>query len=216
VILLGPPGAGKGTQAAAIREKYGVPHISTGDMLREAVAAGTLLGARVKEIMASGALVPDEVVGEVVAERLARPDARKGFLLDGFPRTIRQAGILETVLSARKERLDAVVKVNVSEDDVVRRLSGRRTCASCGSPFHVSFSAPRVEGICDACNGRLLQREDDREDVIRKRLAVYVEQTAPVAAWYAKKGLLREVDGSGPVEVVQGRVFEAIEEARAS
>lgn len=216
LILLGPPGAGKGTQAAAIREKYGVPHISTGDMLREAVAAGTALGVRVKGIMASGVLVPDEVVGEVVAERLAKADARKGFLLDGFPRTIRQAEILETVLSARKERLDAVVKVNVSEDDVVKRLSGRRTCKSCGAPFHVAFSAPKVEGVCDACNGKLLQREDDREDVIRKRLAVYVEQTAPLAAWYAKKGLLREVDGSGPVEDVQKRVFEAIAKARAS
>jgi adenylate kinase len=179
-------------------------------MLREAVAAGSALGTKVRGIMASGALVPDEVVGEVVAERLARPDARKGFLLDGFPRTVRQAEILDVVLTARKERLDAVVKINLSDDDVVRRLSGRRTCASCGALFHVEFSPPKRAGVCDACGGALAQREDDREDVIRRRLAVYAEQTAPVAAWYARKGLLRDVDGSGGAEEVSRRILAAL------
>ena len=211
MILLGPPGSGKGTQAAAVKERYGIPHISTGDMLREAIAAGTPLGMKVKDIMASGALVPDEIVGEVVAERLSRPDARKGFLLDGFPRTIRQAEILGTALSARREALDAVVKVNLSDEEVVRRLSGRRTCSACGAPCHAVFSPPRAAGVCDSCGGALKQRDDDKEDVIRNRLSVYHRQTAPLAEWYSKRGLLREVDGEGLVEEVQRRVFAALE-----
>jgi len=211
LILLGPPGSGKGTQAAAVKGRYGIPHISTGDMLREAVAAGTPLGMKVKDIMASGGLVPDEIVGEVVAERLSRPDARKGFLLDGFPRTIHQAEILGAALSARREALDAVVKVNLSDEEVVRRLSGRRTCSACGAPCHAVFSPPRAAGVCDSCGGALKQRDDDKEDVIRNRLSVYHRQTAPLAEWYSKRGLLREVDGGGLVEEVQRRVFAALE-----
>ena len=194
-----------------MKERYGIPHISTGDMLREAVAAGTPLGMKVKDIMASGGLVPDEIVGEVVAERLSRPDARKGFLLDGFPRTIHQAEILGAALSARREALDAVVKVNLSDEEVVRRLSGRRTCSACGAPCHAVFSPPRAAGVCDSCGGALKQRDDDKEDVIRNRLSVYHRQTAPLAEWYSKRGLLREVDGGGLVEEVQRRVFAALE-----
>lgn len=210
LILFGPPGAGKGTQAAAIRAKLGVPHISTGDMLREAIAAGTRVGLRVKALVGAGSLVPDEVVGEIVAERLARADARVGFLLDGFPRTLRQAEILEVVLQARKESLDHVVKLNLADDEVVRRLSGRRTCGKCGASFHVAFSPPKSDGICDACGTSLTQRDDDREDVIRKRLEVYREQTAPLAAHYAKRGLLREIDGTGSIEDVKRRALAAL------
>ncbi len=211
LVLFGPPGAGKGTQAAAVKERFGIPHISTGDMLREAIAAGTPVGARAKVIVETGGLVQDEVVGEVVAERLSRPDARKGFLLDGFPRTLRQAEILAVVLEARKEPLDHVVKLSLSDDEVVRRLSGRRTCGACGAPFHVALSPPRRQGVCDACGGALKQRDDDREDVIRNRLSVYEAQTAPLAAHYAAKGLLREVDGSGSVEEVRRRVLAALD-----
>jgi len=210
LILLGPPGAGKGTQAAAIRDRFGIPHVSTGDMLREAVAAGTALGEKVKGIMAAGRLVPDETVGEVVAERLARPDARKGFLLDGFPRTLRQAEILDTVLKTRSEGLDAVLEIALNDEDVVKRLSGRRTCAACGAPCHVAYAPPKVAGVCDACGGELRQRDDDTEGVIRNRLSVYHQQTSPLTAHYGARGLLRKVDGSGPVDEVKGRIFQAL------
>ncbi len=210
LILLGPPGAGKGTQAAAIRERLGIPHVSTGDMLREAVAAGTMLGSKVKGILASGRLVPDEIVGELVAERLGRSDAESGFLLDGFPRTIRQAEILDGVLKARGSALDAVLKISLGDDEVVRRISGRRTCASCGSLFHVEFSPPAKEGVCDSCGADLRQREDDREEVIRNRLAVYHEETAPLADYYAGRSLLREVDGTGTIESIQSRIMAAL------
>jgi len=210
LVLFGPPGAGKGTQAAAVKEKFGIPHISTGAMLREAIAAATPVGVRAKTLVESGSLVPDEMVGEIVAERLARHDARKGFLLDGFPRTLRQAGILDVVLKARREALDAVVKLNLGDEEVVRRLSGRRTCAGCGAPCHVEFSPPKVEGICNACGGELRQRDDDSEATIRRRLTVYREQTEPLAAHYASKGLLREIDGTGPVDDVKARVLAAL------
>ncbi len=210
VVLLGPPGAGKGTQAAAIRERFGVPHVSTGEMLREAIAAGTPLGKRVKAIVESGSLVPDEVVSEVVAERLGREDARKGFLLDGFPRTLRQAEALQNVMDARGESLDAVVRIRLDDEEVVGRLSGRRTCAACGAPCHVTYSPPRAAGVCDACGGALRQRDDDREEVIRKRLAVYHEQTAPLAEHYRALGLLRDVEGHGAVGDVTRRIFEAL------
>jgi adenylate kinase len=210
LVLFGPPGAGKGTQAAAVKEKFGIPHISTGEMLRESIAAGTPVGVKAKALVDSGSLVPDEVVGELVAERLARRDARRGFLLDGFPRTLRQATILEVVLKARTEPLDAVVKINLSDDEVVRRLSGRRTCPSCGASYHVAFSPPKVDGLCDACGGALSHRDDDREDVIRKRLTIYASQTAPLASHYGKLGLLKEVDGSGRIEEVRSRIFKAL------
>ncbi len=213
LVLLGPPGAGKGTQAAAVRERYGVPHVSTGEMLREAIAAGTALGTRVKEIVDSGSLVPDGIVGEVVADRLGRDDTGGGYLLDGFPRTLQQAEILNKVLEMRQESLDAVVRIRLDDDEVVRRLSGRRTCASCGAPCHLVFSRPRVAGICDACGGELRQRDDDHEDVIRKRLAVYREQTVPLAAHYRALGLLKDVDGQGPVREVTRRIFDALDAA---
>jgi len=210
LVLFGPPGAGKGTQAAAIKGKFGILHISTGEMLREAIAAGTPVGTKVKAIVGSGSLVPDEAVSELVAERLSRPDARRGFLLDGFPRTVRQADILDVVLTARREPLDAVVKIGLGDDEVVKRLSGRRTCASCGAPFHGLFSPPKKADVCDSCGGTLQQREDDREEVIRRRLAVYREQTSPLAAYYAAKGLLKEIEGSGSIEDVKRRICSTL------
>jgi adenylate kinase len=210
LVLFGPPGSGKGTQASAVKEVLGVPHISTGDMLREAIAAGTPVGLKAKTIVESGSLVPDEMVGEIVAARLARGDARKGFLLDGYPRTLRQAEVLEVVLTARREALDAVVKLNLEDDEVVRRLSGRRTCPSCGASFHVAFTPPRKEGVCDGCGSALTQREDDREETIRKRIGVYRQQTAPLAAHYAAKGLLKDVDGTGKPEEVRARILAAL------
>lgn len=210
LVLLGPPGAGKGTQAAVIREKYGIPHISTGEILREAIEAGTELGSRVKSIVESGSLVPDELVGEVVAERLSREDATRGFLLDGFPRTLRQAEILETVLSTRKQALTAVIKIDLEDEAVVRRLSGRRSCASCGALYHVESARPRADGVCDACGGQLRQREDDTEEVIRKRLKVYHRQTAPLAGHYRSSGHLRTVDGDGTRDEVTARVLKAL------
>lgn len=216
LVLLGPPGAGKGTQAVAIRRKYGIPHISTGEMLREAIAAGTDLGNKVRSIVESGALVPDDLIGEVVAERLARDDAAEGFLLDGFPRTIRQAEILESVLEGRKQPLTAVLKIALGDDEVVRRLSGRRTCASCGALCHVDSGPPVSEGTCDACGGSLGQREDDKEEVIRKRLRVYHRQTAPLTEHYRKEGLLLEVNGSGTRDEITGRVLSALERGAAA
>jgi adenylate kinase len=215
VVLFGPPGAGKGTQAAFVKERFGIPHISTGDMLREAIASGTPVGVRVKETVASGGLVSDETVGELVAERLSRQDARKGFLLDGFPRTIRQAQILDTVLKARKEPLNAVVKVQLPDEEVVKRISQRRTCPQCGALYHLVYSPPKIEGTCGACSAALVQRTDDCEDVIRNRLRVYHEQTAPLAAWYEGRGLLREVDGQGTVEEVGRRILAALGKAAA-
>ena len=212
LILLGPPGAGKGTQATAICDRFGVPHISTGDILRDAIGAETPVGVRAKEIVASGRLVPDEMAGELVAERLSREDARKGFLLDGFPRTIRQAQILETILKARREPLRAVVKLALPDEDVVRRLSGRRTCVRCGMPHHVESATPGAVGACVSCGGELRQREDDQEDVIRNRLRVYHEQTAPLAAWYAERGLLEEIDGRGTMDEVRRRLESALEQ----
>lgn len=216
MVLLGPPGAGKGTQAAAIRQRWGVPHISTGEMLREAIAAGTALGSKVKEIVDSGSLVPDDVVGEVVAERLGRPDARGGFLLDGFPRTLPQAEILDRILAVRGERLDAVVRIAIDDEEVVRRLSSRRTCASCGAPSRAGDGPRGAREACEACGGSLRQRDDDREEVVRKRLGVYHSQTAPLADHYRALGLLQDVDGAGEVAAVTRRVFaviEAVEEA---
>jgi adenylate kinase len=211
LILLGPPGAGKGTQAAAIRERYGVPHISTGDILREAIAAGTPLGRIVRSIVESGSLVPDEVIGEVVADRLSRDDARKGFLLDGFPRTLRQAEILDAMLKARREQLTAVISLELSDDEVVKRLSGRRTCTSCGALHHVDYSPSRAEGICDACGGKSERREDDKEDSVRTRIREYHVKTAPLSGLYSDLGLLRVVDGAGSVDEVTRRVAVAVE-----
>jgi adenylate kinase len=206
VILLGPPGAGKGTQAKMLTEKYGVPQISTGDILRAAVAAGTPLGKEAKSYMDRGALVPDAVVIGIVRDRLAEPDCQGGYLLDGFPRTVAQAEALTGMLRELGGPLPTVVSLEVDEEEVVRRLAGRRTCQACSEPFHVEFHLPRVAGMCDKCGGKLIQREDDKEETIRRRLQVYREQTEPLISYYQKQGLLKTVHGLGETGEVFARI----------
>ena len=206
VILLGPPGAGKGTQAQRLTQTLGIPQVSTGDILRAAVAAGTPLGREAKATMDQGALVPDGVVIGIIRERLAAPDCARGYILDGFPRTAAQAEALGETLQALGTPLTAVLSITVEPEELVRRLSGRRTCGSCGAAYHLTTAPPRRAGLCDRCGGALLQREDDREETIRKRLAVYREQTAPLVAYYRGRGLLREVDGRGDIDDVFARV----------
>lgn len=206
VILLGPPGAGKGTQAQRLTQTLGIPQVSTGDILRAAVAAGTPLGREAKATMDQGALVPDGVVIGIIRERLAAPDCARGYILDGFPRTAAQAEALGETLQALGTPLTAVLSITVDPEELVRRLSGRRTCGNCGAAYHMETAPPRRAGLCDRCGGALLVREDDREETIRKRLAVYREQTAPLVAYYRGRGLLREVDGRGDIDDVFARV----------
>lgn len=211
VILLGPPGAGKGTQAKMIIERYGVPQISTGDILRAAVAAGTPLGREAKTYMERGALVPDEVVIGIVRDRLTEPDCHGGYLLDGFPRTLAQAEALTRMLQELGTPLPTVVSLDVAEGELIRRLSGRRTCQTCGAVFHVEFHPPRAVGICDQCRGRLIQREDDQEETIRRRLQVYREQTEPLIGYYQTQGLLKRVNGLGETGGIFARISSILE-----
>jgi adenylate kinase len=213
VVLLGPPGAGKGTQAAVMRERYRVPHISTGDMLREAIAAGTSLGSQAKALVDAGQFVPDDVMAGLVKQRLEQPDAEDGFVLDGYPRNEAQGETLDGLLAAMGLPLDHVVMLDLDDAEIVRRLSGRRTCGTCGAPYHVSSAPPRQDGRCDRCAppaGTLLQRPDDREDVVTERLRVYRERTAPLADFYRRRGLLRTVDASGAVGEVERRILAAL------
>jgi adenylate kinase len=209
VAFLGPPGAGKGTQARELARGWGVPHIATGDMLREAVAAGTALGREAKGYMDKGALVPDDVIIGMIAERLRQPDARAGFLLDGFPRTIAQAEGLERLLKDLGLPLERVIYFDVATPELVRRLTGRRVCRACGHSFHVVSNPPRREAVCDACGGELYQRADDSEATVRNRLNVYTQQTAPLLDWYTGKGLLASVSGEGAIEAIGRRVQDA-------
>ena len=196
LILLGPPGAGKGTQAERLREDFGLPHISTGDMLRAQVAAGSELGTRAKRYMDEGSLVPDEVIVGMIVQRVSDPDAGDGFLLDGFPRNEAQADALAGALGGLDRRLTAVLAIEVADEELVRRLSGRRVCVKNPAHiYHVEFDPPKHEGVCDQDGSRLIQREDDREEVIRRRLEVYHAQTEPLIEFYDRAGLLRRVDG---------------------
>ena len=195
MVLLGPPGAGKGTQAAVLSRDFGIAHISTGDMLREALKAGTELGLKAKAFMEKGALVPDEVVIGLVGERLKRADTAKGFILDGFPRTPEQARSLGVTLDQLKMPLDAVVYFETSESVVVSRLSGRRVCSKCGSIFHIVNFKPKKDDSCDKCQASLVHRPDDREETVRKRLQVYTQQTAPLIEYYQREKLLVQVSG---------------------
>jgi adenylate kinase len=196
VIMLGPPGAGKGTQAQRLTDDFDVAYLATGDMLRGAVREGTELGRAAKSHMDSGALVPDELIIDVLLARLESEDARDGFILDGFPRTPAQAEALTAALQRRRRRVTAALLIEVPDEEVVRRLSGRRVCVKCGRVYHVEFDPPKHEGHCDVDGSRLEQRDDDRPETIRNRLAVYHEQTAPVADFYERRGLLRRIDGS--------------------
>ncbi len=206
LIFLGPPGAGKGTQAKKLVDLLGIPQISTGDILREKKREDSPLGHKVREIMSEGKLVPDEIVIEIVKERLGKPDCGKGFILDGFPRTIPQAEALEKILAEMRKQLDAVVYIDVPDEELIRRISGRRVCEECGEEYHIIFKPPRVEGVCDKCGGKLIQREDDKEEVVKKRIEVYNESTAPLVDFYEKKGLLKKINGVASME----NVFESI------
>lgn len=213
VVLLGPPGAGKGTQAAAMRERYRIPHISTGDMLRAAIAADTPLGRQAKALMEAGQLVPDDLMAVMVRERLHMADAAGGFLLDGYPRTVSQAETLDAMLDESGLALDRVLVLDLLDSEIVRRLSGRRSCAACGAPYHVTAAPPRQAGQCDHCaglEGGLMQRPDDREAVVAERLRVYRERSAPVAEHYRKRGLLSVVDAAGTVGEVERRIVAAL------
>ncbi|MDI6717122.1 MAG: adenylate kinase [Actinomycetota bacterium] len=201
VILLGPPGAGKGTQAEGIVKEFGLVHISTGDMLRAAVKAGTEMGLKAQEYMTKGALVPDEVVIGIVRDRIAEPDCEKGFLLDGFPRTVNQAIELDKVLASMGKNIDAVVNIVVPDEELLNRLTGRRICKTCQRPYHIMFKPPKVEGICE-CGGELYQRADDTVETVKNRLDVYHSQTAPLIDYYKEKGVLIDIDGTKTVEGV--------------
>jgi adenylate kinase len=206
LILLGPPGSGKGTQGERLQEDFRLPYYATGDILRAAVRDGTDLGREAKEYMDRGDLVPDEVIVGVIAERVASPEAADGFILDGFPRTIPQAEALEAKMSELDREVTAAVLFDVSDEEVVRRLGGRRTCVKNGHVFHVEFDPPKNEGICDVCGARLEVREDDKPEVIRHRLEQYHEKTAPLISYYEGRGLLKRVDGALPPDDVGDRI----------
>ena len=210
VILLGPPGAGKGTQAKKLVADLGIPQVSTGDILRQAVAAGTEMGRTAKAVMDAGRLVPDEVVIGIVADRLKAADAERGFILDGFPRTVPQAEALEKLLGSMGERIDKVISIEVPEKVIVERISGRRSCPKDGSVFHVSANPPQKAGACDACGGPLVQRDDDKPEKVVVRNASYWEKTAPLVAFYAQRGVLAAVPGDGTTEAVFAAIRAAL------
>jgi adenylate kinase len=211
IVLLGPPGAGKGTHGKFIESRFHLPQVSTGDILRQAAHDQTPLGQEALGYMSKGALVPDDLMLDLVRERLARADCEAGFVLDGFPRTITQAEGLDQLLSRMGSRLDAVILIRVVPDSIIERLCGRRTCRRCNSLYHVNFVPPVKDGICDRCGGELYQREDDRKDMVSARLDVYEKQTAPLIDYYRGRGILSEIDGCGSVAAVRDRILRALE-----
>ena len=211
VVLVGPPGAGKGTQARVLQTTFGIPQISTGDLLREAVRAGTPLGKQAQAYMDKGELVPDAVVTDLVVERTQQADCAKGFLLDGFPRTIAQADAIASELSRRNQRLDAVISIVVPRQDLVERLSGRWICRSCQAMYHERFTPSKKSGVCDACGGQLYQRSDDTVETVNARLEIYERSTAPLLSYYRERSLLREVDGTGAPEAVSQRITTTLQ-----
>ncbi|MER3446224.1 MAG: adenylate kinase [Candidatus Dadabacteria bacterium] len=207
LIIFGPPGAGKGTQAAQISAKYGIPHISTGDILRASVKEGTEIGRLAESYMDKGELVPDDIMIEIIRDRIARPDSKGGFLLDGFPRTIPQAEALDRMLSKEHLKIDSVISIEVDDEEIVKRISGRRVCEKCGAMYHIIYDPPTNMGYCNKCGGALYTRDDDSEDVVRTRLKVYRGQTEPLKEYYKRSAILKRVDGVGTIE----DVFERIE-----
>lgn len=206
LIMLGAPGAGKGTQAKKIAEKYNIPHISTGDIFRANIKNGTELGQKAKTYMDQGLLVPDELVVDLVMDRFAQPDCENGYVLDGFPRTIPQAEVLDAALEKAGAKIDYAINVEVPDENIVNRMSGRRACVACGATYHLVHIPPKAEGICDTCGKELILRDDDKPETVKKRLGVYHEQTQPLIDYYTKKGALVEVDGTVDME----DVFNAI------
>lgn len=206
IIMLGAPGAGKGTQAKMIAEKYSIPHISTGDIFRANIKEGTELGKKAKTYMDKGELVPDELVVDLVVDRVAKDDAANGYVLDGFPRTIPQAEALDAALSKINEKVDFAIDVDVPDENIIKRMSGRRACVACGGTYHIEHVPPKKEGICDKCGGELILRDDDKPETVKNRLSVYHEQTQPLIDYYTKKGILKTVDGT--VDMMD--VFKAI------
>ena len=206
IIMLGAPGAGKGTQAKRIAEKYSIPHISTGDIFRANIKNDTELGRKAKSYMDQGLLVPDELTCDLVVDRIKQDDCKNGYILDGFPRTIPQAEALDGALSAMNEKMDYAINVDVPDENIVSRMSGRRACTGCGAAYHVVYNAPKAEGICDVCGEKLILRDDDKPETVQKRLSVYHEQTQPLIDYYEKAGILKTVDGTMEMD----QVFDAI------
>lgn len=210
LLIMGPPGAGKGTQAAELIKELKIPHISTGDMLREAVKQGTEMGKKAKEYMDKGQLVPDDVIIGVVKERLAQPDCKVGFLLDGFPRTLPQAEALDRTLKEMGIKLDAVINIRVPREKIVDRITGRRVCRSCGDTYHIVNKPPKEEGKCDKCGGELYQRSDDTAETVNKRLDVYEAQTQPLLEYYGKQGIVLDINGDQPINKVLEDILAAL------
>ena len=206
IIMLGAPGAGKGTQAKQIADKYSIPHISTGDIFRANIKNGTELGKKAKQYMDQGALVPDELTCDLVMDRIQQDDCKNGFVLDGFPRTIPQAEALDAALEKINEKMDYAIDVDVPDENIVNRMSGRRACLNCGATYHLISIPPKVEGICDRCGSEIVLREDDKPETVQKRLKVYHEQTQPLIDYYKNQGILKSVDGTQPMD----EVFKAI------
>lgn len=214
LVFLGAPGAGKGTQAKKLVEKYGIPQISTGDLLRAAVAEGTPLGKEAKAYMDRGELVPDNIVLGMVKERISQDDCKKGFILDGFPRNVAQAEALDKMLSEMGIPLDLALNLEVPFDDLMKRLTGRRTCKVCGQMYNIYYSPPKVEGKCDKCGGELFQRDDDKEETIKKRLEVYKAQTEPLIEYYSKKGILKTVSGTGSIDEIFSSITSILDKIK--
>ena len=210
LILVGPPGAGKGTQAVHLAAHYKIPHISTGDIFRANLKNGTELGKQAQSFMDRGELVPDSVTNEMVRDRLGNNDVANGFLLDGFPRNTNQAQVLDQILVEKKMPLDAVLELKIDNAEIVKRLSGRRTCRGCGASSHVEFEKPKVSGVCDKCQGELYQREDDKEEVVTRRLAIYNDQTAPIVEFYKSAGLLKIISALGDVSEITKKAISTL------
>ncbi|ADO58698.1 MULTISPECIES: adenylate kinase [Paenibacillus] len=210
ILIMGPPGAGKGTQADVIVKEFGIPHISTGDAFRLAMKQGTPIGIKAKEYIDKGELVPDDVTIGIVEERLQQPDCKKGFLLDGFPRTLAQAEALDQILGRLNTKLDDVINLKVDRDNLLARITGRRVCKSCGASYHIVFNPPKVEGICDKDGGELYQRPDDNEDSVRTRLDEYSNKTAPLLTFYENQNLLRHIDGEQDIDVVSQNIVSLL------
>ena len=206
IIMLGAPGAGKGTQAKTIADKYKVPHVSTGDIFRANIKNGTELGKEAKQYMDKGLLVPDELTVKILLDRVAQADCENGYVLDGFPRTIPQAEVLDKALTELGDKIDYAIDVNVPDENIIKRMSGRRACLACGATYHIEHIPPKKEGVCDRCGEALVLRDDDKEETVKNRLNVYHEQTQPLIEYYTGKGILKEVDGTVPMD----QVFEAI------